>query len=231
MAIQFTGERFVPGQSLPNMEADHFRRYEFAADFVAGKRVVDIACGTGYGSALLADAGAASVLGVDCSPEAIDHAKARYKGGNLAFQQSDIFTFQPQEKFDVVVSFETIEHIDDHRGALARFFDLLQPGGRLIISSPNRLITSPKARTQAESGGGFHVKEFTIDELREALMAAGFVVADLAIYGQRQQPYLPAAFLRKIYDILFKPKKRANPQVEPVTTRMPRYCVIVAEKS
>lgn len=56
MSIPFTGERFVPGHSLPNMAADHFSRYEFAAGFVAGKRVVDIACGTGYGSALLAAA-------------------------------------------------------------------------------------------------------------------------------------------------------------------------------
>lgn len=229
MSIPFTGERFVPGQSLPNMEADHFRRYEFAANFVAGKRVVDIACGTGYGSAVLADAGAASVLGVDCSAEAIDHAKARYKAGNLAFRQDDILEFEPRQRFDLVVSFETIEHIDDHRGALAKFFDILQPGGRLIISSPNRLITSPKAKNQAESGGGFHVMEFTIEELRKELECAGFEVGD-EVYGQRQQVYLPTAFLRKLYDIVCKPKKRANPLVDRVTTRMPRYFVIVAEK-
>lgn len=130
-----------------------------------------------------------------------------------------------------MVSFETIEHIDDHDVVLARFFDILRPGGRLIISSPNRLITSPKARNQAESGGGFHVREFTIDELRKALVAVGFEVADSAIYGQRQQPHLPVALLRRLYDIIFKPKKRANPRVEPVTMLMPRYCVIVAEKN
>ena len=130
----------------------------------------------------------------------------------------------------MVVSFETIEHLENHSAALTIIFDLLKFDGQLIISSPNRLITTPKARNQVESGCGFHIKEFTIPELRKDLESVGFRVNDGAIYGQRQQPYLKTAFLRKVYDILYKPKKRASPRVVPVTTKMPRYFVIVARK-
>ena len=147
MSINFTGEYFVPGQSSSRLEADHLARYQFASRFVGGKSVLDIACGVGYGSALLSEAGALRVDGVDINEDVIAHARGSYASEKTHFQCGDIYTFSSSSCYDIIVSFETIEHVDDYNKALANLSRLLCENGRLIISSPNRCITSPKARS------------------------------------------------------------------------------------
>ena len=166
---EFTGERFLPG-ARGEIWYEHWHRYHFAAPLVAGKEVLDIACGAGYGSALLARS-ARRVVGGDISAEAIDHARASYAAmANLAFQRADCAALPfTAASFDAVVSFETIEHIQ----AQAQFLDeaarVLRPDGLLILSSPNR----PEYSERRGFVNPFHVRELDRAELA-ALLATRF---------------------------------------------------------
>ncbi len=231
MGIDFTGEYFVPGQSSHRLEADHLARYQFASQFVKGKRVLDIACGVGYGSDLLARAGASRVDGVDINADVIEYARTKYESDTVRLQVGDIYTFAPPTCYDVVVSFETIEHVEDYDKALSNLFRILCDNGRLIISSPNRPITSPKARTIDEKPrNSHHVREFTVDELGSALARHGFVVSESNIFGQRQQRHFNVYVLDRLYTLVFKPKRRTDPTVTRIKNLTPRYFVIIADK-
>ncbi|MEO7916253.1 MAG: class I SAM-dependent methyltransferase, partial [Dokdonella sp.] len=119
--LEFTGERFTP-ECVREIWYEHWHRYAFARSFCAGKRVLDAACGEGYGSNLLADV-AAEVVGVDLSEQAIKHARARYgTRQNLRFESADA-TALPDlgERFDIIVSFETLEHLQAQEALLAGF--------------------------------------------------------------------------------------------------------------
>ncbi len=177
-ALEFSGERFIPG--LPGeIWLEHWHRYSFASSVVVGKRVLDVACGEGYGSATLAEH-ALSVDGVDISPQAVEHAKKTYaQRTNLNFHCADC-TALPFENaaFDVVVSFETIEHITQQEAFLQEVHRVLKPGGCLLISSPNKAEYSDAQGFNNE----YHVKELYADEL-QALLATHFPAQRW--YGQR----------------------------------------------
>lgn len=116
----------------------HLSRYEFAAGHAAGLQVLDAACGTGYGSALMAKT-AARVDGVDLSKEAVVWAARNYGGANTAFHAGCVeFTPFPNDSFDLVVSFETLEHTLSPATALWEFVRVMRPGGRGIFSVPNQ---------------------------------------------------------------------------------------------
>lgn len=177
--MEFTGERFIPTLS-GDIRLEHFHRYEWCLPFVAGKRVLDIACGEGYGSRILGRT-AQSVIGVDISPEAVEHAKAAYHSQpSLSFKQGDAAEIPlPDQCVDVVVSFETIEHHDRHTEMLSEIRRVLAPNGLLILSSPNKSIYSDLA------GGNhnhFHVKELYFTELDELLKQ---YFSSVAYLGQR----------------------------------------------
>jgi SAM-dependent methyltransferase len=175
--MPFTGERFVPGVG-GNIQLEHLHRYLLAASVVRGKEVLDIACGEGYGSALLA-ASAARVTGVDISPEAVAHARAKYRAGNLEFREGSCAAMPlPDASVDVVVSSETIEHHDQHEAMLREVRRVLRPGGVLVISSPDKLEYSDRPNYR----NPHHVRELTRAEFL-ALLGANF--RNHAIYGQR----------------------------------------------
>lgn len=116
----------------------HLARYEFAAPLVRGLTVADIACGTGYGSALLARAGAARVIGIDCDAGAIEYARSHHAERNTEFVAADARrTPLADASADAIVSFETIEHVEDPERLLAEFARVLKPGGLLVLSTPN----------------------------------------------------------------------------------------------
>ena len=176
--LAFTGERYHP--EIPReMAYEHWHRYAFALELARGRHVLDAACGEGYGAALLART-AESVLGVDLSLEAVEHAQARYGGPRLRFRQSDVRTLDGVEdaSMDLVVSFETLEHLAEHDALLSAFSRVLKPEGLLLISTPDR-------HTYTDLTGEnnpHHVRELYREEF-EALLSRHF--ARHRLYGQR----------------------------------------------
>ena len=175
--LTFTGERFLP-EVRGAIWYEHWHRYAAVAPLAAGQRVLDAACGEGYGSHLLAQA-AAAVTGVDVSADAVAHATRRYARGNLRFIAGSVTRLPLADaSVDLVVSFETIEHLSEQREMLAEFRRVLDPAGALIISSPNRPVYN--------DGGGvanhYHIRELDRAELA-VLLAPGF--PQQAWYGQR----------------------------------------------
>lgn len=168
-ALPFTGERFVPGIE-GEIWIEHWHRYHFVLPWVAGLRILDVACGEGYGSALLSRR-ARSVAGVDLSQTAIDHAKTAYGGqANLSFHAASCTQLPfAQASFDCVVSFETVEHIHEQADFLAEIRRVLTPDGVLIMSSPNKAEYTDKRQFD----NTYHVNELYRDEFR-ALVAKVF---------------------------------------------------------
>src|SRR5579872_7354827 len=179
-----TGERYLPEIDGAYIAYEHWHRYLFASRFVTGKSVLDVASGEGYGSALLARS-AADVVGVDLDPEAVAHAQRKYPRDNLTFQcgSADALPLPGQHLFDVIVSFETLEHIpaDAQRRFAAEIKRLLKPDGRLLISTPNRLIYTEKNQHH----NPFHLQEFSPDEFTSFL---GNYFTDIRILCQRVYP-------------------------------------------
>lgn len=176
--LTFTGERFIPG-TRGEIWIEHWHRYHFAARLAAGRRVLDVACGEGYGSALLARV-AASVVGVDVSPQAIAHAEAAYRGiANLEFRSASC-TALPLDaaSIEVAICFETLEHIAEQRELVAELARVLRPDGLLVISCPNKREYTDRRGYVNE----FHVNEPYREEL-EALLVERFPAR--AWYGQR----------------------------------------------
>ena len=178
MNLPFTGERYVPGVQ-GEIWLEHWHRYLFAARWAAGKRVLDVACGEGYGSALLARR-AAHVLGVDVAEQAIGHAKREYASlANVEFKQGSCTAIPAADaSIDVAISFETLEHIAEQEEFLAELARVLRPEGVLVISCPNKAEYTDKRGTRNE----FHVKELYRDEL-DAVVRKRF--PHLTWYGQK----------------------------------------------
>lgn len=176
--LAFTGERYIPGVQ-GEIWIEHWHRYHFASRLAGGKRVLDVACGEGYGAALLAHV-ADSVTGADLSGEVIAHARAAYASmPHLCFIEAPCTRLPlPDASFDLVVSFETVEHIAEQDAFVDEIARLLAPGGVLLISCPNKREYSDRRQYANE----FHVKELYRDELSR-LLARRF--AHTAWYGQR----------------------------------------------
>ena len=159
----FTGERFVPGIDDAELAMEHYQRYYSALPLVRGKKVLDAACGEGYGTALLAKA-AAHVTGIDISPDAIARAKGSYsQEGRVRFIEGSIAELPLEDhSMDVVVSFETIEHVpeDIQHNFLDEIARVLKKDGFLIMSTPNKEVYSDRPGYRNE----FHVKEFYREE-------------------------------------------------------------------
>jgi len=176
--LPFTGERFTP-ECVREMWYEHYHRYAFARALVAGKSVADIACGEGYGAALLAQS-ASSVVGIDLSAEAINHAQQRYAAQtNLRFQQGDATRLNLADaSVDVISSFETLEHLAAQTELLAGFARVLKADGLLIISSPDKFSYSDQRQYQNE----FHVRELYRAELLDLLRTQ---FPQVRLYGQK----------------------------------------------
>ena len=173
-------ERYIVSGEKNETYYEHFQRYHFAGDFTTDKDVLDVACGSGYGSYLLAESGARHVSGIDISPKAIGYCRKRYSLRNLSFETMDARDLGfADASLDVAVSFETIEHIDDQDAFLSELKRVLRPGGLIIISTPNKAVYGKLPR-QAHR---FHVKEFSLDEFR-GLIERYFDLRKL--YGQRR---------------------------------------------
>jgi SAM-dependent methyltransferase len=162
--MTFTGERFVP-ELRGQIAYEHFHRYAVACELARDRDVLDIASGEGFGSSLLALV-ARSVTGVDIDEASIRHAAARYPAMNLAFRPGSATAIPIADaSVDLVVSFETLEHLGEHREMMAEFVRVLRANGRLVISSPNKRVYSDARGYTNE----YHVRELYFDEFRDLL--------------------------------------------------------------
>ncbi|HEY2864978.1 MAG TPA: methyltransferase domain-containing protein [Casimicrobiaceae bacterium] len=168
--LTFTGERFLPG-CAGEIAYEHWHRYAFARRYAEGRHALDAACGEGYGAALLATS-AAEVVGVDIDAGSISHAQSAYGTPRIRFVEGSCTRLPfPDASFDVVVSFETIEHLEavDQPRMLGEFARVLKPSGLLVISSPNKSVYSDARGFVNE----FHRHELYRDGLA-ALLAKAF---------------------------------------------------------
>jgi len=160
--LALTGERTLPDVPAENYwYRRHLAVYEWIGARVIGKRVVDMACGEGYGSEVLAR-GAESVLGVEANPEAFEHAWLRYERQNLRFERGLVETHGELAAFDAVVFLQTIEHVQDPVAVLCHFARLLAPGGTVYVSTPNLLTIAPPGAEK--SSNPWHIKEYRAHE-------------------------------------------------------------------
>jgi O-antigen biosynthesis protein len=177
--IEWTGERCVPWAPDVQVVYEHMHRYLWAAQAVAGKRVLDLGSGEGFGAAILADA-ASEVVGVDIDERTVEHARLNWSSPSISFEVAsalDLSAFEPGS-FDAVVAFEIIEHLSDQSRMLAEIARVLADDGLLIISTPDRRIYSEASGQE----NPFHEHELTHEEF-SSLLTSKF--ANTAVWGQR----------------------------------------------
>jgi 2-polyprenyl-3-methyl-5-hydroxy-6-metoxy-1,4-benzoquinol methylase len=171
--LEYTGERVIPDLMKPTsgLYLEHIARYYFSIPYITG-RVLDIACGSGYGTQFIAKStknkGTTEVIAVDCDPKTIKYAQERYNQQLITYKVEDALDPRlPQKlgKFDTILSFETIEHISDDLLFMKNLYDMLNPGGTLVLSTP-----FGKGRGKP-CGEKFHYHQLTPEEF-EALFAA-----------------------------------------------------------
>jgi len=182
-------ERIIPKETEAGILAMHLKRYNFAYPHCAGKRVLDVACGVGYGSHYLAKT-ASEVTGVEIDPESVAYAKKHYALSNVKFFEMDATKLAFKDaSFDVVCSFETIEHIPNIDGYLAEIVRVMTPEGLYIVSTPQVKTTTYKPANP------FHVVEFSKADF-QALLGKYFNLLDF--YGQRRIQSPLHAILQKL---------------------------------
>jgi 2-polyprenyl-3-methyl-5-hydroxy-6-metoxy-1,4-benzoquinol methylase len=152
-----TGERLTGSTTDEQTILEHLQRYWFARNFSAGKNVLDIACGEGYGCSILGS-NANTVIGVDISPEVIEFARRKYGSNQVSFECGSALKIPlDDDSVDLVVSFETIEHVDHPEVFLDEIRRVLRHDGILIVSTPEKSTYSD----------GRHVNHFHISEMYE----------------------------------------------------------------
>jgi len=180
--LALTGER-----TLPDVPAENywFRRhlavYEWIAARVHDMSVIDMACGEGYGSDVLARS-AASVVGVDANPEAHEHARLRYRRANLRFARELVESFS--QAAEAVVFLQTIEHLKDPGGALERFRSLVGESGVVFVSTPNVLTLAPRGASRSDNP--WHVHEYRAEEFAELCRTRFATVEMFGVFHARK---------------------------------------------
>ncbi|MBL7739735.1 MAG: class I SAM-dependent methyltransferase [Chitinophagaceae bacterium] len=172
---------------------EHVHRYREALVYIGHTdTVLDIACGTGFGAAIIAEHTSGMVTGGDIATAAIEECKTKWNRANLNFRVLDGTALDFSDShFDVIVSFETIEHTKQYVQMLAEFARVLKPGGRLVLSTPNAAITSPDGVIP----NPYHTQEFRYEELQQVL-SAHFNSA--SVYGQRYSRYDKLTLQKKL---------------------------------
>ncbi len=218
-------------------------RYEWAASFAKDHCVAEVGCGGGHGTAQLLAAGATHVDGFDIDSQAIANAQTTYGNDRLAFHTAPAGAIAAEDDaFDLVVSLETIEHVEDDTAYVREIGRIVRPGGTLLCSTPNRLVTNPGKSIDDKPFNHHHIREYTADELRDRLSQC---FSSVELLGQ--SPYrskyvkrlnrlgrrLPATAvkihqLRKLLGIPRESIERHRPRVIP-TGQEPEVLVAVCQ--
>jgi 2-polyprenyl-3-methyl-5-hydroxy-6-metoxy-1,4-benzoquinol methylase len=167
------GERQISPE-LKGIREDHRNRYAFAAKILAERRpnnILDLACGIGYGSKMLADKISCPVTAVDIDNGAIEYARTHYQGQKIQHICADARSLEFDHSFDAIVSFETIEHIDFDEQLINKFYQLLSPGGTFICSTPNQDVM-PFDKEKFK----YHVRHYTVSEIGDLITRCGFSI-------------------------------------------------------
>jgi 2-polyprenyl-3-methyl-5-hydroxy-6-metoxy-1,4-benzoquinol methylase len=240
--MEFTCERLELGKLKALVENEHLARYRYAMQMVRGKRVADIACGTGYGTQMLAEAGAQSVHGMDLSAEAVEFCRENCNIPNVTFSVANAQKLAAigDCEFDLIVSFETIEHLPEVEAYIDEMARILRPGGRLLVSTPDRRIASVMYRFFGRPTNKHHVREYTEHELL-SLLSTRFQIE--ALHGQAFVPWWlviwPVQFCikslcrligtkraRKFKDNLYTDGGNVEVLQKPSTSRIAKFWVV-----
>ena len=159
---------------------EHFFRYDYVERFIEPTdRVLDLACGEGYGTYRMSQRTSREVIGCDISEDAVNYCRGAWQSPNLSYRVADGTALDFADgHFDKVVSFETIEHTTEYESMLGEFYRVLKPGGTAFISTPNFPISSPRGYIE----NPYHTQEWRVDELRSILSR---VFDEVTIYGQQ----------------------------------------------
>ena len=179
-------ERFHPGAFLPPwLRHQHFARYRWAAQRISGRVIVDAACGTGFGVQELRRLPGRRVIGIDLAGPSLLQASREHGGAQTLFVEGDVQSLPiASESVESFVSFETIEHVASDRDFLGEVRRVLRPGGAFLCSTPNRIVTNPGLSIDRRPFNPYHLREYSLPELRELLQ--GFF-SHVEMLGQR--PY------------------------------------------
>jgi GT2 family glycosyltransferase/glycosyltransferase involved in cell wall biosynthesis/SAM-dependent methyltransferase len=194
--LSFTGERVIPGKVEADLFNEHFVRYVYAREFCGGQKVLDTGCGVGYGSAHVAEV-ASCVVGLDNDARAVGYARSHYSRSNVRYLVGDsqALPFQSQA-FDVVTSFELIEHLPDAGRYLEEIRRVLKQSGTLVVSTPNRPVYHEHL---GDTTNPFHIREWDLEEFL-ALLKTYFKVVEplgeqhlsaVGILGPASNPSVP----------------------------------------
>jgi 2-polyprenyl-3-methyl-5-hydroxy-6-metoxy-1,4-benzoquinol methylase len=182
--LELTGERTLPDVPPENYWfRRHLAVYEWIGARVAGLRVVDLACGEGYGSEVLSRS-AHSVVGVDANPEAYEHARRRYVRQNLRFDRALVETYGEASSCDAVVFLQTIEHLHDPTAGLGHMAGTLARSGVAYISTPNILTLAPPGAVKSDNP--WHLREYRASEFLSLCQGAFASVELLGIFHARR---------------------------------------------
>ncbi len=231
-------ERVLPGEAPEHIVAEHLARYRAASSRSLGSPVLDLACGTGYGTTILAETGNRSIVGVDLSREALSTACTRYPDSRVNYVRSRAESL-PFESgaFGSVVCFETLEHLTEPRALLREVARVLTDRGTFVVSTPNRKVASPWWPLTARPANPHHTHEYRLAELEQEL-AEWFEIKEL--WGQRfvsrlwlrlpvyaivraSAKLLRSAWAHRLYDEADGP----TPTRLSDTSREPRYFLAV----
>lgn len=183
------GERVVEGLHYGWLMRDHLDRYHFAARWCRDRRVLDVATGTGYGANILRRTGAAEVVAVDREADALAYARNRYGEDGLSWVEADAYRLPFEAEFDVVVTFETIEHLKEPERFIEECKRVLKPDGVLLVSTP--------LNTGGPFVSDYHELEFSLGEFRRLL---GGHFSSVEIMGQRRDMRMPFRLLGWVAD-------------------------------
>ncbi|WP_158797047.1 class I SAM-dependent methyltransferase [Pedobacter sp. L105] len=177
-------ERYLNLELTPWI-GEHLHRYFEAKKYIRTRDIVlDLACGSGYGTNILSQGTGAEIYGGDIQPDVINYCQKKWAGNpSLHFEVMDATALRFSAGFfDRIISLETIEHLTAYKEMVSEFCRVLKPGGVVIVSTPNIRISSPDGIVRDP----YHTQEFTYDELKGILKTA---FSEVSIYGQRYTRY------------------------------------------